>query len=266
MDFRSRLQALLSWLQPRLARLQPRLVDRDWVLRVTAIGLAILIWVVVKAEEPARIVVKDIPIEVVVGDAGWVLAAPPAPTSASVVFSGPFWELARLARERPRIVVPIEEVQDSVEMRPLRTGWVQIDGDLTRTRIEDIRPSGSVLLLFERLTTRLVPVAIRTTGELPPGSQLAGALRTDPPAIRVSGPAHRLPELDSIPLHPVDLSELRGPTALRVEVDTTGLGGLLVSPTSVDLALPIVAAPLPLDGSEPVSGPSAGRPNVRRVQ
>jgi hypothetical protein len=166
-----------------LSKLQPRLQNRNWVLKVTAIGLALLIWVVVKADEPARIVVRDIPIEVVVGDAGWVLAAPPAPATATVVFSGPFWELARLAVERPRIVVPIEEVQDSVEMRPLRTGWVQFDGDLSRTRIEDIRPSGSVLLLFERLTTRLVPVAIRTTGDLPPGSQLAGALRTDPPAI-----------------------------------------------------------------------------------
>lgn len=248
-----------------LSKLQPRLQNRNWVLKVTAIGLALLIWVVVKADEPARIVVRDIPIEVVVGDAGWVLAAPPAPTTATVAFTGPFRELARLAAERPRIVVPIEEVQDSIEMRPLRSGWVQFDGDLTRTHIEDIRPSGSVLLLFERLTTRLVPVAIRTTGELPSDVQLAGALRTDPPAIRVSGPAHRLPLLDSIPLHPVDLSELRGPTALRVAVDTTGLDGLLVSPHSVDLALPIIAAPLPLDGNEPVSGPSAGRPSPRRV-
>lgn len=237
--------------------------SRNWLLKVTAFGLALLIWVVVKAEEPARVTVRDVPIEVVVGDAGWVLAAAPAPATATVVFSGPFWELARLAVERPRIVVPIEEVQDSVEMRPLRTGWVQIDGDLTRTRIEDIRPPGSVLLVFERLTTRLVPVAIRTTGSLPPGAQLAGALRTDPPAIRVSGPAHRLPELDSIPLRPVDLSDLRAPTALRVEVDTTGLEGLLLSPRNVDLALPIVANPLQQEVGEAVSGPSVGRPPIR---
>jgi YbbR domain-containing protein len=248
-----------------LTRLQPRILDRNWILKATAIGLALLLWGVVRADDPARIVVRDIPIEVVVGDAGWVLAAPPAPARATVVFSGPFWELARLAVEKPRIVVPIEEVQDSVEMRPLRTGWVQLDGDLTRTHIEDIRPSGSVLLLFERLTTRLVPVAIRTTGELPQGAQLAGALRTDPPAIRVSGPAHRLPELDSIPLLPVDLSELRGPTAIRVEVDTTGLEGLLISPRSVDLALPVVAAPNPLDAGEPLTGPSVGRSNSRRT-
>jgi YbbR domain-containing protein len=245
-------------------RIPSRLLARNWILKGTAFGIALLIWVVVKAEEPTRVVMRDVPIEVVVGDAGWVLVAPPAPATATVVFSGPVWELARLAAERPRIVVPIEEVQDSVEMRPLRTGWVQIDGDLTRTRIEDIRPPGSVLLLFERLTTRLVPVAIRTIGDLPPGTQLAGALRTDPPAIRVSGPAHRLPVLDSIPLRPVDLSEVRAPAALSVEIDTTGLDGLLFSPRSVDLLLPIVSNPIQLDSGEPVSGPTVGRAAGRR--
>jgi YbbR domain-containing protein len=245
-------------------RLVSRLLARNWILKTTAFGLALLIWGVVKAEEPARFVVRDIPVEVVVGDAGWVLAAPPAPATATVVFSGPFWELARLAVEKPRIVVPIEEVQDSVEMRPLRTGWVQIDSDLTRTRIEDIRPPGSVLLLFERLTTRLVPVAIRTVGHLPPGVQLASALRTDPPAIRVSGPAHRLPRLDSIPIRAVDLSELREPAALTVELDTTGLDGLLFSQHSVELLLPIVANPLQSESGEPASGPSVGRSTGRR--
>lgn len=237
-----------------------RLLARNWILKTTAFGIALLIWVVVKAEEPSRAVIRDVPVEVVVGDAGWVLATPPTPATATVVFSGPFRELARLAVEKPRIVVPIEEVLDSVETHPLRTGWVQIDGDLTRTRIEDIRPPGSVLLFFERLTTRLVPVAIRTTGALPPDVQFAGTLRTDPSAIRVSGPAHRLPELDSIPLHPVDLAMVRGPASLRVPIDTTGLGGLLFSPHTVDLLLPILAVPTRADNGEPVSSSASRRP------
>lgn len=245
-------------------RLPSRLLDRDWILKGTALGLALLIWGVRKAEEPARITVRDIPVEVVVGDAGWVLAAPPAPATATVVFSGPFRELARLTVERPRIIVPIEEVEDSVEMRPLRTGWVQIDGDLNQTKIEDIRPPGSVLLFFERLTTRLVPVAITTVGELPPGAQLAGGLRADPQVIRVSGPANLLPELDSIRTRPVDLSEVRNPTALSVELDTTGLEGLVLSPRTVDVALPIISAPLNPEGGEPVSGPAVWRPQSRR--
>jgi|GEM_PF-508438 len=238
-------------------RTRTRLLHRNWILKAVAVGIALLIWGAVKAEEPARVTVRDVPIEVVLGDVGWVLAAPPSPPTATVVFSGPFWELARLSVEKPRIVIPIEEVQDSVEMRPLRTGWVQIDGDLTRTRIEDIRPPASVLLLFERVTTRLVPVAVRTVGSLPEGMQLGGAIRVDPPVIRVSGPAHRLPELDSIPLRPVDLSEIRSATTLTVEVDTTGLEGLLLSPRSVDLAIPVVGHPIHSEVDEPTSGPFA---------
>lgn len=244
-------------------RRHSRLLHRNWILKAVAVGLALLIWGAVKAEEPARVTVKDVPIEVVLGDIGWVLAAPPSPPTATVVFSGPFWELARLSVEKPRIVIPIEEVQDSVEMRPLRTGWVQIDSDLTRTRIEDIRPPASVLLLFERVTTRLVPVAVRTVGTLPEGTQLGGAIRIDPPVIRVSGPAHRLPQLDSIPLRPIDLSELRSATTLTVEVDTTGLEGLLLSPRSVELAIPVIGNVSQTEPDEPVSGPFIGRTSVR---
>lgn len=246
-----------------LRRIQSRILDRHWTLRVIALGLALLIWGAVKAEEPARVTVRDVPIEVVLGDAGWVLAAPPSPPTATVVFSGPFWELARLAVEQPRIIIPIEEVQDSVEMRPLRTGWVQIDSDLTRTRVEDIRPPASVLLLFERVTTRLVPVAVRTVGALPQGFELAGTPRVDPPVIRVSGPAHRLPQLDSIPLRPVNLSRVAEATTMTVEVDTTGLEGLLLSPRSVELSLPVVAAPDQMDPTETGSGPFSGRTTGR---
>jgi YbbR domain-containing protein len=220
------------------------LLARNWMLKVTAFALALLLWGIVRAEEPTRVSIKDVPVEVVVGDAGWALAAPPAPASATVVFSGPFWELARLAVQRPRVVIPVEEVQDTVEMRPLRAGWVQLDGDLTRTRIDDVRP-GSVLLLFERLTTRLVPVSVRTTGTLPSGMQLAGALHADPSAVRVSGPAHRLPKLDSIPLTPIDLSAVKAPAAIPVAIDTTGLAGFLISPKSIDVFVPVAPAGLP---------------------
>lgn len=219
-----------------------RLIDflvRNWTLKLAALGLAVLLWTVVKAEEPTRVAIPNIPIEVVMRDPGWALAAPPAPTTATVVFTGPVRELVRLAVERPRVIVPVEEVEDSMEIRPLRTGWVQLDGDLTRTRVEDVRP-GSVLLVFERLTTRLIPVATRVGGRLPPGIQLTGAIQADPPEVRVSGPAQRLETLDSIPLLPIDLSNVIGPQTVTVAVDTTGLEGLVISPRSVDLFIPAI--------------------------
>ncbi|HEX6938731.1 MAG TPA: YbbR-like domain-containing protein [Longimicrobiales bacterium] len=212
------------------------LLTRNWTIKLTALLLAVLLWTIVKSEELTRVPVENVPIEVALRDPGWMLASPPSPPTATVVFSGPLRELVRLAVARPRVVVPVDEVGDSIEVRQLRTGWVQLEGDLARTRTEDIRP-GAVLLTFERLTTRLVPVTVRTRGDLPPGLDFAAPVRVEPPAIRVSGPRHAIEALDSVVTVPVELGGLRGSAAIGAEVDTTGLGNVILSPASVDVVV-----------------------------
>ena len=120
------------------------LLTRNWTIKLTALLLAVLLWTIVKSDEPTRVPVADVPIEVALRDPGWMLAGEPTPPTATVIFSGPLGEVVRLAVARPRVVVPVDEVTDSVEVRQLRTGWVQLDGDLSRTRIEDC--PGTVLL------------------------------------------------------------------------------------------------------------------------
>jgi len=230
-------------------RLLAEMLTRNWTLKLAALALAILLWTITKSEELTRVEISNIPVEVVVRDPGWILSAPPAPATATVVFSGPLRELVRLAVERPRVVVTVEEVEDSMEVHQLRTGWVQLDGDLTRTRVDDVRPS-SVLLFFERLTTRLVPVAVRTRGSLPPGTRLVAPVRAEPSELRVSGPMHRLEALDSIPLVPIDLSELHGPAALTVPIDTVGLEGLVFAARAVDVIIPAAPEPPPEDTAD----------------
>lgn len=232
-------------------------LTRNWSLKLTALVLAVLLWTVVKSEELTRVSVGNVPIEVVLRDPGWILSAPPSPETATVIFAGPWRELVRLAVQKPRIIIPVDEVRDSVEVRQLRTGWVQLDGgELSRLRTEDIRP-GAVLLTFERLTTRVVPIAVRTRGELPPGLELAAPIRSEPAAIRVSGPSRRLEGVDSVPTEPIELGAVRGSAAIRARVDTAGFGGLLFSPPDVDVVVrvtPYVADSVSVGadgGSEP---------------
>lgn len=220
----------------------PELLTRNWTLKLAALGLALLLWSVVKAEAPVRVTIPDVPVEVALRDARWTAAAPPAPNAVSVVFSGPVRDLLRLAVERPRIVIPVEEVADSTEVHLLQPRWVEVGRDLERARAEDIRPS-TVRLFFERVTTRLVPVIASTRGEPPAGYQLDGPIRADPPAINVSGPASRLAELEAVRLPAVDISKLTGPTAITVSVDTAELAGLAVTPEQITLTVPIVPAP-----------------------
>src|SRR5690606_6873689 len=201
----------------------------------------------------------DVPIEVALRDPGWILAAEPTPPTATVVFSGPIGEVVRLAVARPRVVVPVDEVTDSVEVRQLRTGWVQLDGDLTRTRIEDVRP-GAVLLTFERLTTRLVPVTVRTRGGLPPGLDFAAPIRVEPPAIRVSGPRQEIEAIDSVVTTPVELDGLRGSVVIGAAIDTAGLRGVILSPSEVDIIIQVTAAaPPPQQQDTALLGRPAGR-------
>lgn len=217
------------------------LLTRNWTIKLTALLLAVLLWTIVKSDEPTRVPVADVPIEVALRDPGWMLAAEPTPPTATVIFSGPIGEVLRLAVARPRVVVPVDEVTDSVEVRQLRTGWVQLDGDLSRTRIEDIRP-GTVLLTFERLTTRLVPVTVRTRGELPPGLDLAAPIRVEPPAVRVSGPRHAIEAIDSVVTTPVELGGLRGSVVIGVAIDTTALRDVILSPAEVDVIVQVTTA------------------------
>jgi len=232
------------------------LFTRNWTLKLAALGLALLLWSVVKAEAPVRITIPDVPVEVALRDARWAPAAPPAPSTVNVVFSGPVRDLLRLAAERPRIVVPVEEVRDSTEVHLLQPRWVQVGRDGDRVGAEDIRPS-TVRLSFERVTTRLLPVIASTRGEPLAGYRLDGPIRADPPAITVSGPASRLAGLEVVRLPSVDISMFTGPTAITVSVDTTALAGLAVTPDQVTLTVPIV--PVPRDtAADSVTSESAG--------
>jgi len=223
------------------------LFTRNWTLKLAALGLALLLWSVVKAEAPVRVTIPDVPVEVALRDARWTAAAPPAPSNVSVVFSGPVRDLLRLAVERPRIVIPVDEVADSAEVHLLQPRWVQLGRDMERARAEDIRPS-TVRLFFERVSTRLLPVIASTHGEPLAGYRLDGPVRADPPAITVSGPVSRLAELEFVRLPSVDISRLTGPTAITVSVDTAALAGLAVTPEQITLTVPIV--PLPPDTAE----------------
>lgn len=223
------MRGLLDWL------------THNWTLKLAALALAIVLWSLVKSEELTRVTIPDIPVEVLLRDPGWDLAGQPSPSTVNVDFTGPVREVVRLAVERPRVVIPVDQVTDSVEVLVLRTAWVQLYGSLTRTRAEDIRPS-TVRLVFDPVSTRLVPLALPTRGTLPPGIALTGPVRIQPPSVRVSGPKRRLETLDSIELPPLDLTHVTGPTTLRVGVDTAGLG-LLVAPTTVRLFVPAGPAP-----------------------
>jgi YbbR domain-containing protein len=221
------LQSIIDW------------ITRDWALKLTALALATLMWVTVRRDAPATWS-SDIPIRIVNNDAGWVVADTPAPRTVTIRFSGPYRELLRTASELPELLVPIQEVNDSVEMHVLRPNWVRMPPGTDATSINSIQPQ-AVRVTFDRVATRLIPVAAPLRGEPVSGYELAGPPVIEPSVVRASGAARILARIDSLRLDPIDVRDRRGTDTLELTIDTTGTG-LIISPRTVRVYVPIRSA------------------------
>lgn len=220
----------------------PEIVTRNLSLKLAALGLAILLWSVVRADAPARITFGEVPVDVIVDDPGWILAEPPRPGTVSVIVAGTYRELGRIAAEPMRLVVPVENIEDSTRTQALDRAMVRIGGRVDEGRVVEVQPA-SVVLQFERVENALKPLAIRVHGELPPGARLTGPITTDPSMVRVSGSRRTLERLDSVPLQPIDLTRLTAAETLQVPVDTGAAGGVLVAPRHVTVIVPALTLP-----------------------
>jgi YbbR domain-containing protein len=215
------------------------LFTRNWTLKASAFGIALLLWFSVKVEAPARQEVSGVPVRVVVNDPGWTLAADPEPPTVTVRFTGPSGELARMRADRPTIVVPVESVSGADTAIFLRTQWIRLQ-DRPGVGVEDVQPP-TVRLTFEPVQRMGLPPAARFEGALPDGLAMAGPPEPGVTEIRVVGPQSRMAGLDSVPLLPLDLSEVRESGTRSMAVDTAQLPGLQIAPLAVDLAIRVEA-------------------------
>lgn len=227
-------------------------VTHNWTLKLAAVGVAILLWTVVRAEDVVSASIPGVRVYASIRDPGWELAAPPAPASVRLQLTGPVRELVRLAFQRPEVLVPVEEVRDSVLVLVVRDSWIRFPRGITRTRVDDVAPA-TIRLVFDPMATRTLGVALRVRGELPAGLELTGPIALDPGQVRASGPRRRLQDVDSVRLPPLDLSRLTDTTAMTMDIDTARLG-LVVEPASVRVRVPVGRV-----GGAPAGGDSSTR-------
>jgi YbbR domain-containing protein len=209
----------------------------DWALKLTALALAFLLWTTVRAEAPGQWATDDIEVRVVNNDADWVVADAPTPSVVRVVFRGPVRELLRTASQRPDIVVPVDQVNDSVEVLPLRRNWVRLPPGTAGTDVVSITPD-MVRVSFDRVATRLMPVVARFEGSLPSGFEMIGPPEVEPSVVRASGAGRNLARVDTLRLPPIDLRDRRGVDTLDLTIDTVGTG-LIISPRTVRVIIPV---------------------------
>lgn len=208
----------------------------DWALKLTALVLAFLMWITVRADEPGQWS-WDVPVRVVNNDADWVVSGQPVPSEVTLYLRGPYRELLRASSDLPEIIVPIQEVRESSEVVQLRSNWVSLPSGTDQVAVVDLLPS-SVRISFDRVDTRLIPVAAPLLGEPPPGYELIGDVVIEPVSVRASGAGRAIERMDSVRLPPIDLRGVRGYDTLDLTIDTTG-SGLIISPRTVRVFVPV---------------------------
>ena len=186
------------------------------LLKITAVLLALVLWLVVNAREPTQ---ELVPVRFTpVLDSSLVLRDP-VPDVQALVAGAPE-DLIKLAATRLTIRRVIAADSPDTLALDIRPNDIVLPADLDGVvQIQDVRPR-TITLRFESTWTRMVPVR---SALLPPDSMKSVTLRLDPDRVQISGPRHvvlgvsfvrtvraTIPFSDSLP-HLID-------------IDTTNLG------------------------------------------
>jgi hypothetical protein len=236
------------------------LATRNWTLKLSALGIAFLLWFSVRFEARNEQELSSVAIRLDLTDPEWVLGNGVEPGSVSVRFRGPAVELVRLSADRPVVVVPVSDVGSSDTTVVIQPGWVRF-GDRPGVTVEGISP-GTIRLRLEPVQRSTLGPELRFTGELPADVAMVEEPRATVREFRVSGPRSRMAGLAGIPITPVDLSEVRQSGAIPVQVDTAQVPRVQVQPLALEVELRVEprierifflatpALPEPLAGAE----------------
>ncbi|MBI4540243.1 MAG: hypothetical protein HY704_12125 [Gemmatimonadetes bacterium] len=239
-------------------RIVPAFLARNWSLKLAALALAVLLWTVVRVDAPTRQLIPGIPVHVLLNDPRWAVEGEPLPSRVDVRFAGPARELIQLAFNRPSILIPVDSVMSIDSALVLQREWVRLPGRMGVTA-EDIQPS-SVRLRFEPIESAVIPFAPKLDGSLPDGLTLAADPEVIPERANVSGPASRIATLDSVPLRPIALGEIRESASLRVRADVSAFDQLIVAPTEAEVRIRVEPGAERVVADVPVEVP--GRPDL----
>ncbi len=235
----------------------PGILLRNWRLKITALALAVVLWVTMRLTDDRidRLDISSVEVRVEHVHRDWFLRQQPSPPVVQMSVTGPLGDILRVAMSRPTIEIRVDSVLGEDSVLTLSPDWVT-DVDRSSVSIENFRPS-SVRLRFERNKEDEIPVTVRLTGELPDSLALVSEPRANLLFTSVRGAASVVDALETVLLEPFDLGGVTGPGRFEVALDTAGLGGLVVNPTSATLTVEV--APMRSRVLElPVEWPDAG--------
>jgi YbbR domain-containing protein len=224
-----------SLLQRAASSLRATLID-NWPIKLTALGLAAILWAAVAAQEPTTQIVP-------------VLLRVEAPPGRTVVgtlpevralFRGIPRELIKLYAEAPviRKTLPDTITGSSYALDLAVSDITVIDGAAVNP--QQIEPQ-TIRIVLDDVGRKSVPVVHQVTVEPDSGHQIFGGISVSPGSITIQGPQDRVAAVTTVSTMPLALTGLRAPVRRRVPIDTIPLSGLRLSQTTVTVTAEIGA-------------------------
>lgn len=205
-------------------RLSLRRLAAHWKLKLAALALSILLWVVFSSEQVTTQWI-DVRVDPVVRAPGFALTGRPDPQLVRVRFRGAGRELWRLALRPPTLVLPVREMGAAFAVE---AAMVDVPESFRGVTALDVRP-GVVRLDLERVSTRIVPVRPVVSPRALDRVVLGDSLVVIPRMVRITGPEEALAHIDAIPTRPFDINPDDSVFSVRAVLDTADLGGASLS-------------------------------------
>ena len=207
-----------------------RLLTENWQLKTLALALAVLLWVVVSAEQVTS---SWIPVPVLVEEADpeFEMVSGESPGEVEVRFTGSGRDLMELAIRKPPLVLTVDRVQSNNQEFRLEPGMVQVPNQLAVSAQEVRNPL--LRLRFRRLASRTLPIRPTVDIEVASGWTLVDTLRLLPAEIEIRGPAEEVEMVQEVRTLPFTLPAADSLFSTVVRIDTTNLSGLDLSTTQV---------------------------------
>lgn len=209
-----------------------RRLVQNWQLKLLALALAVLLWVINSAEQITSQWIP-VPLQVREDDPDYQLVRGSVPSEVRVRFSGSGRDLVDAAIRKPPLILSIGVVEEPDRAFRLDPDMVQVPGQLA-VNAQDVEPR-AIALRFRRLSRRSVPIEV-VTGSLPEGYTIADTLQAQPSRIEVRGLPNEVSEIGAVRTTRITLSPTDRPFSQLVSLDTTGLSGLTLSARRVQVS------------------------------
>jgi len=213
-----------------------RWVFDNWPIKLTALVLAAILWAAVATqEETTHLVAVDL--EVLPPD-GRTLTGELPPVHA--LYTGTARELLKLYVRPPSIRAALPDTITGSEYTLELSLGDLVTSDGAAVRAQRIEPR-TITIQLDDVVEQTVRVTHQVTIRPDSGYQIFGPVTVSPPRVTIRGPKEQVERVEAVSTVPLVLERVSAPVRRDVPIDTSSLGTVQLSQTSVQISVDVGA-------------------------